>query len=135
MKWALRLLSVGLLVLALICVGNLIYYLLPDWLWHPLGTATCKIDYKGARDAVRGCKGYNFWSGIAGSFIISLPGWVVAAILFFRRHECHVHTCHRPAWHPHPGHGHPVCKRHHPHNRTLHETKHEKRGPKFHELG
>jgi len=112
----LKLLDVLLLVAAIVLCVELISDLLPGWFWHPLGTATCRESYTHA-EAIRGCKGYNFWSGIAGSFIVSLPGWVVAAILFFRRHECHVQRCHHPAWHPHPDHGHPVCKRHHPDHR------------------
>lgn len=56
--------------------------------------------------------GYWFWSGI-GSDIGELT-IVAAAVVFYRRHECHIQGCWRPAWHPHPEHGHPVCKRHHP---------------------
>lgn len=29
-------------------------------------------------------------------------------------HNCHVHGCYRLAWHPHPEHGHPVCRKHSP---------------------
>jgi hypothetical protein len=55
--------------------------------------------------------GYWFWSGIgSGSplFIMALGWWY--------KHNCHVHRCPRLSWHPHPEHGHPVCKRHHPHD-------------------
>ena len=34
--------------------------------------------------------------------------------LFLRKHNCHVNGCWRMEWHPHPDHGHPVCKKHHP---------------------
>jgi len=121
------LLSIWLVALLLVIIAHL---LLPDWFWHPLATAVCRESYKTA-DSIRGCKGYNFWSGIAGSFIVSLPGWAVAGILFFRRHECHVQHCYKPAWHPHPEHGHPVCKRHHPDH-----GKHHRVGiSKYHRLG
>ena len=65
-------------------------------LWHPLFG-----------------RGYQFWSGIAGSFILGGGLWAgVYALL--RKHNCHVHRCWRMAWHEHPDTGHPVCKRHHP---------------------
>lgn len=73
--------------------------LFAHWLFHPLHG-----------------NGYQFWSGIAGSFLTSLPGWLVALALFLRHRNCHVHRCWRLSWHPHPEHGHPVCKRHHPHD-------------------
>lgn len=60
--------------------------------------------------------GYQFWSGIAGSFLTSLPGWAVALALFLRQRNCHVYRCWRLSWHPHPDHGHPVCRHHHPHD-------------------
>lgn len=62
--------------------------------------------------------GYQFWSGIAGSFITAAPGWIVALVLFLRHQNCHVKRCPRRAWHPSEEHGgHPVCKKHHPHYR------------------
>ena len=39
--------------------------------------------------------------------------------LFLRKHNCHVRRCWRLAWHPHPDHGHPVCRRHHPDGRGV----------------
>jgi hypothetical protein len=65
---------------------------LPSWLFDPLHG-----------------DGYQFWSGIgSGSPILA------AAVIFLHRHNCHEFHCIRPAWHPHPATGHPVCKRHHP---------------------
>lgn len=58
--------------------------------------------------------GYQFWSGIAGSFLTSIPGWLTVLVLYARHHNCHVHGCWRLQWHPHPETGHPVCKKHHP---------------------
>lgn len=59
--------------------------------------------------------GYQFWSGIAGSFVTSTSVYA-GLYIFWRKHNCHVHRCWRLAWHPHPRHGHPLCKRHHPHD-------------------
>lgn len=65
------------------------------WLFHPLSGL-----------------GYQFWSGI-GSDIGEVT--IVAGLwMIWRKHECHVEGCHRPSWHVHPDHGHPVCKKHHP---------------------
>lgn len=55
--------------------------------------------------------GYQFWSGIAGDGAI-----LAACAVFWRKHNCHVGRCWRLAWHPDPTHGHPVCRRHHPHD-------------------
>ena len=68
---------------------------LPHWLHWPDGS------------------GYNFVSGPLADITIftAFAGWL---ILFWRKHNCHVHRCWRLSWHPHPVHGHPVCKRHHP---------------------
>lgn len=58
-------------------------------------------------------EGYQFWSGIgSGSPVF------VALLVFWRHHNCHVHRCPRLSWHPHPEHGHPCCRRHHPENRA-----------------
>jgi hypothetical protein len=101
-KVAAVLLAVALLILVLIA--------LPAWFWHPLGYCT------GTPSQVVACKGYNLWSGIAGSFLTSLPGWAVALLVFMHQRNCHVKGCWRFSWHPHPDHGHPVCKPHHPHD-------------------
>lgn len=55
--------------------------------------------------------GYQFWSGIAGSFLTSLPGWIAAGAIFFRHHNCGHPWCPRLG-HAHPDHGRPVCRRH-----------------------
>lgn len=57
--------------------------------------------------------GYNFVSGPLADITLATAflGWLY---LFLRRHNCHVNRCWRLAWHPHPVHGHPVCKKHHP---------------------
>ena len=62
--------------------------------------------------------GTPFRSGASGYNIFSGPLPDVVFISFFiqvwRKHNCHVHHCHRIAWHPDPESGHPICKRHHP---------------------
>lgn len=57
-------------------------------------------------------KGYAWWSG-AGSDLgeVTIIGGMV---MIYRKHECHLDGCHRLAWHPHPRHGHPVCRKHFP---------------------
>jgi hypothetical protein len=62
--------------------------------------------------------GYNFVSGPLADITLAtaFAGWLY---LFLRRHNCHVHRCWRLAWHPHPDHGHPVCKKHHPQAKTI----------------
>jgi hypothetical protein len=60
--------------------------------------------------------GYQFWSGIGSdlgelSILITILAFAWA---WWTTHNCHVHKCPRISWHPHPDHGHPVCKRHHP---------------------
>ncbi len=83
----------------------MIYALFHGYFWHPLTNGP----------------GYNLWSGILGSFLTSLPGWFLGIGLFLYHRNCHVHGCKRLAWHPHPDHGHPVCKKHHPHSDGLPE--------------
>jgi hypothetical protein len=62
-------------------------------------------------------RGYQFWSGI-GSDIGELT-LLTAFVIWIRQRNCHVHRCWRLAWHPHPVHGHPVCRRHHPDHRQI----------------
>ena len=46
-------------------------------------------------------------------------GWLA---IFWHKHNCHIHHCWRLSWHPHPDHGHPVCKKHHPHYKKIRAT-------------
>lgn len=64
------------------------------WFFHPL----------------RGL-GYQFWSGIAGSFLTSLPGWFAALAIYLTHHNCQKKGCWRMG-HPHPKNGHPACRHH-----------------------
>ena len=57
--------------------------------------------------------GYNFVSGTLADITL-FTAFASTLYLFWRRHNCHVHRCWRLQWHAHPGHGHPVCKKHHP---------------------
>jgi hypothetical protein len=62
--------------------------------------------------------GYNFVSGPLADITLATAffGWLR---LFLRHHNYHVHRCWRLAWHPHPDHGHPVCKKHHPDGHSI----------------
>lgn len=57
--------------------------------------------------------GYQLWSGIG---IVPLA-WLLTAVTFYRRHNCHVRWCPRIQWHEvelDDGRVFNVCKRHHP---------------------
>jgi hypothetical protein len=62
--------------------------------------------------------GYNFISGPLADITLATAflSWMY---LWLRKHNCHVNGCVRLAWHPHPDHGHPVCKKHHPEGYTI----------------
>ena len=62
-------------------------------------------------------KGYQFWSGI-GSDVGEVTLLSLVAVCW-HSHNCHVHRCWRLQWHPHPVHGHPVCKHHHPDGKNV----------------
>ena len=65
-------------------------------------------------------KGYQFWSGIGSDLgEVTLIGLV---LVWWHSHNCHVHKCWRLSWHPHPDHGHPVCKHHHPDGKNIHAS-------------
>ena len=55
---------------------------------------------------------YGFWSGFGSdiSEFLILGG----VIQLYRRHNCHVSSCHRIGKHPVTGTPYVVCKRHHP---------------------
>jgi hypothetical protein len=59
--------------------------------WHPLSG-----------------NGYQLWSGIMGTVVVS-GIWIT----FWHKHNCHEHRCLRLSWHEDSD-GHPVCKKHHP---------------------
>ena len=66
----------------------------PDWFWNNNGN-------------------YNFISGPLPDITL-----LTGLAIWLRRHNCHVHGCWRLQWHPHPVHGHPVCRKHHPHSQS-----------------
>jgi hypothetical protein len=68
----------------------------PDWLWNHASS-------------------YNFVSGPLPDITL-----ITGIALWWRKHNCHVRTCWRLQWHPHPVHGHPVCRRHHPETKGEH---------------
>jgi len=63
-----------------------------------------------------GGAGYWFYSGVFDAGI--LLGILSSIGVYWRAHNCHVSRCWRLDWHPHPDHGHPVCRAHHPHGRS-----------------
>jgi hypothetical protein len=89
-----------------------VHLLLASWLWHPLaeghGSTCSAVDHSGC--------GYSFWSGVAGDIaeLTILTALLASLLAWWRKHNCHVQGCWRLSWHPHPGHGHPVCRKHHP---------------------
>jgi hypothetical protein len=62
--------------------------------------------------------GYNFVSGPLADITLA-TAFVSWLVIFWRHHNCHVNRCWRLAWHPHPEHGHPVCKKHHPEGKSI----------------
>ena len=91
-------------------MGSLIAGLFGGYFFHPLNG-----------------NGYQFWSGIAGSFLTSLPGWGVALYLFTRSHNCHVKGCWRFG-HSDPEHGYPACRQHHSRAEALGASQSKKAG-------
>lgn len=59
---------------------------------------------------------YSFWSGF-GSLGL-LASFLAAPLIFYRKHNCHVHHCWRLGRHdwadPQTGLTHPLCRVHHP---------------------
>lgn len=74
--------------------------LLPRYVTHPLSG-----------------QGTAFWGGIGGdlTYLLVFASLTAGLLRGYRQHRCHVARCWRLSWHPDPVHGHPVCKRHHPH--------------------
>lgn len=106
---------------ALVILGAVAYGIstLPSWFAHPIATQVCYASYH-TPAAVRDCKSYNLWSGIGSdlSELTIIIGMITFAFGWWHQHNCHIEHCPRLQWHPHPDHGHPVCKRHHPHEVT-----------------
>ncbi len=75
---------------------------------HPLGYCT------GTPSAVSACRGYNAHSGVLANFgELSIFVAIIGSLLaYLRKHNCHVPGCPWIEWHPHPLHGHPVCRKH-----------------------
>lgn len=99
-------------ILGVIAALIVVRQLVGGWFWHPLAegaNSTC------SKTNHTGC-GYGFWSGVGSDISeITLVGAVFALLgAFWRNHDCHVIGCWRLSWMPHPVHGHPVCRKHHP---------------------
>ncbi len=67
--------------------------------------------------------GYQFWSGIGSDLgeLTIVTGMAAISYQLYRNHTCHIQKCYRISWHPHPDHGHPVCKKHFKEDGTAHE--------------
>lgn len=61
--------------------------------------------------------GYQFWSGIGSD--IGEAAIIGGLITIVRQRNCHIRRCWRLSWHAHPEHGHPVCRKHHPHGNGI----------------
>jgi hypothetical protein len=97
------LIAVALLLAVLV---GLVLFVLPDWLWHPLGYCS------GTRVQVRDCKGYNSWSGSFSDLgEITLIGGLIAV---YRKYNCGAPKCWRIGKHPTADGLHSLCARHHP---------------------
>jgi hypothetical protein len=107
-----KVLLVAVAVVGVIAALIVVRQLVGGWFWHPLAegaNSTC------SKTNHTGC-GYGFWSGFGSDISeITLVGAVIALLgAFWRNHNCHVTGCWRLSWMPHPVHGHPVCRKHHP---------------------
>ena len=58
-------------------------------------------------------RGYQFWSGIAGSFVVGGSLWA-GTFAFWRHHNCHVKGCWRMGRHAVADTPFRVCRIHHP---------------------
>jgi hypothetical protein len=95
-----------------------LHTILPVWLFHPLGECA------GTHAEVVRCQSYNFWSGVSGSFLVSVPAWTLAVLLFLRHHNCMERGCWRLGRFVLEG-GVRSCEKHHP---TFDERKPSQRG-------
>jgi hypothetical protein len=68
------------------------------WFFHPM----------------RNGDGYNFWSGIAGSFLTAIPGWAVAVFIYIKAFNCRQPGCLRVGPHHHAPSGTRWCGHHMP---------------------
>lgn len=57
---------------------------------------------------------YNLLSGLI-PVLLGLGFWGQ----WWHKHNCQVTGCWRLSWHPHPDHGHIVCRKHHPNGKGV----------------
>ena len=78
------------------------------WFWHVIVHGTGS-DYTGRYGHI---VPYSFWSGIAGSFLVGIAGFV---LLWYTRHTCQASPwCFRIAKYQAAGGTFKVCRHHHP---------------------
>ena len=70
------------------------------------------------RASLAHARGYNFISGPLADITL-LTAFLGTLYLWLRKHNCHVRRCWHLEWPPHPDHGHPVCRKHHPDGKGL----------------
>lgn len=71
------------------------------WLWHEIALWIGLTNASGPQ--------YLFWSGFFGDMSI-----FAAAVVLYRRHNCHARWCWRIARHPVEGTHYVTCRHHHP---------------------
>lgn len=101
-------LIVGLLAVVAAALCAVAIALVAPWFYHPLGRCA------GTPHQQMLCEGYNSWSGIFGSFLTSLPGWLVALGIYYRHHNCAALGCPRIGKHQTADGLHKLCRRCHP---------------------
>jgi hypothetical protein len=136
-RWQILLTS-ALVITVLVFIA---IWVIPAYIYHPEGYCT------GSRVQVRDCLGYNFWSGIAGSFVTSVltgSGLWTATFLWWWHHRCDTPGCLRKGKHPTADQMHKLCRVCHPdhpgHKLSLaeitelhHEAKRLNRTPRRHD--
>lgn len=115
------LLAVGVVIAAIVF---LLVWVVPDFIYHPIGYCV------GPPVQVRSCRGYGFWSGIAGSFLTSLltgSGMWTGAFMWWLHTRCDTPGCLRRGKHPTADQMHKLCRVCHPdhpgHKLSLDEIK------------
>lgn len=103
-----RWMIVGLVLVVLLSAIVTALLLFAPWFFHPLGACT------GTPHQQELCRGYNSWSGIFGSFLTSLPGWLAAFGIWYLHHACDNPKCPRIGRHPTADGLHKLCRVCHP---------------------
>lgn len=98
--------TILLILGVLLVVATLVLWVLPSWLWHPLGLCA------GTPVQVRDCKGYNSWSGSFSD--ISEITLVLGAFSWWVHTRCDSLGCLRSGKHATADGQHKLCRHCHP---------------------